>query len=76
MWRLDYGRLPRTALEKEMSNLTLLTTKRNAKHFDELPAGFATFTMVLDSDEPVNELFRQEILSKYPEAILCAYEFL
>jgi len=77
MIRIEYGRLPRTVLEKECGNLSISARNMgNSKTFDGLPAGFATFTMILDSDGPVNELFRQEVLSKYPEAILCSHEVL
>jgi len=77
MWRLEYGRLPRTALEKECGNLSITDRNMgNSKTFEGLPAGFATFTIILDSDDPVHMLFEEEILSKYPEAILCSHESL
>jgi hypothetical protein len=75
MIRVEYGRLPRTPMEKEFGGLSISARNMSdSKTFEELPAGFATFTIILDTDEPVKKVFEEEILSKYPEALLCYYE--
>lgn len=75
--RIEYGRFPRTPTEKEFGSLSISARNMSdSKNFDSLPAGFATFTMILDTDEPIKKVFEKEILSKYPEAILCYHESL
>jgi hypothetical protein len=62
-------------MEKECGNPSISARNMSdSKNFDSLPAGFATFTMILDTDKPIKKVFEEEIKSKYPEAILCFHE--
>jgi hypothetical protein len=64
-------------MEKEFGGLSIsVRNMSDSKTFEELPAGFATFTIILDTDEPIKKVFETEIKSKYPEAILCFHELI